>query len=66
MMIEEINSGYEKTVVEEARKCALATIHAIYEKHKECDSLSDVDIDKVRDCLQCLAYFKTVDKTVDK
>lgn len=61
MKIEEINSGYEKTVVEEARKCALATIHAIYEKHKECDSLSDVDIDKVRDSLQCLAYFK-VDK----
>ena len=26
MKIEEINSGYEKTVVEEARKCALATI----------------------------------------
>ena len=61
MKIEDANAGYEKTVVEEARKCALATIHAIYEKHKGCDGLTDVDIDKVRDCLQCLAYFK-VDK----
>ena len=29
MKIEEINSGYEKTVVEEARKCALATTNAL-------------------------------------
>lgn len=61
MKIEDANVGYEKTIIEEARKCALATIHAIYEEHKHCDGLSDVDIDKVRDCLQCLAYFK-VDK----
>ena len=61
MKIEEANVGYEKTIIEEARKCALATIHAIYEEHKHCDGLTDVDIDKVRDCLQCLAYFK-VDK----
>ena len=51
-----------KTIVEEARKCALATIHAIYEAHKDCEGLSDIDIDKVRDCLQCLVYYSKVDK----
>ena len=58
--INEYAQVHQDEVVECARKCALATIQCVYEEHKNCDGLSDVDIDKVRDAMQVLMYIKSL------
>lgn len=62
-MVHQINEYaqvHQDEVVESARKCALATIQCVYDEHKNCDGLSDVDIDKVRDAMQVLMYIKSL------
>ena len=44
-----------------AKACAKATIEHIYHHCAGDEGLSDVDIDKVRDALQCLMYIKTLE-----
>ena len=44
-----------------AKACAKATIERVYHHH-ECDEgLDDVEIDKLKDALQCLMYIKTLE-----
>ena len=41
--------------------CAKATIERVYHHH-ECDEgLDDVEIDKLKDALQCLMYIKNLE-----
>ena len=44
-----------------AKACAKATIEHVYHHYADDEGLSDVDIDKVRDALQCLIYIKTLE-----
>lgn len=44
-----------------AKACAKATIEHVYHHYVDDEGLSDVDIDKVRDALQCLMYIKTLE-----
>lgn len=44
-----------------AKACAKATIEYVYHHYADDEGLSDVDIDKVRDALQCLMYIKTLE-----
>ena len=62
-MVHQINEYaqvHQDEVVECARKCALATIQCVYDENKDCEGLSDVDIDKVRDAMQVLMYIKSL------
>lgn len=58
--IDEYAQVHQDEVVECARKCALATIQCVYDENKDCEGLSDVDIDKVRDAMQVLMYIKSL------
>lgn len=44
-----------------ARACAKATIERIYKHHEFSEGLDDVEIDKLRDALQCLMYIKNLE-----
>ena len=48
------NTTDNDAIMQEAKKCALATIHHIYEEYSDHASLSDVEIDKVKDCMHIL------------
>lgn len=62
MNVREFTKEHQKNIVDEARKCALATIHEVYEEYEEHHGcLSDVDIDKIRDALQSLMYIKSLE-----
>lgn len=58
--IDEYAQVHQDEVVECARKCALATIQCVYNDNRDCEGLSDVDIDKVRDAMQVLMYIKSL------
>ena len=58
--IDEYAQVHQDEVVECARKCALATIQYVYNDNRDCEGLSDVDIDKVRDAMQVLMYIKSL------
>lgn len=44
-----------------AKACAKATIERIYHHHESSEGLDDVEIDKLRDALQCLMYIKNLE-----
>lgn len=44
-----------------AKACAKATIERIYHHHEYSEGLDDVEIDKLRDALQCLMYIKNLE-----
>lgn len=44
-----------------AKACAKATIERIYHNHEFSEGLDDVEIDKLRDALQCLMYIKNLE-----
>ena len=46
---------------EHAKACAKATIEHIYHHHEDCEGLDDVEIDKLKDALQCLMYIKNLE-----
>lgn len=46
-----------------ASACAKATIEYIYREYEDKHCLSDIDIDKVKDALQCLMYIKNLEST---
>lgn len=58
------NTTDNDAIMQEAKKCALATIHHIYEEYRDHASLSDVDIDKVKDCMQILTMCNQLRKTM--
>lgn len=58
------NTTDNDAIMQEAKKCALATIHHIYEEYSDHASLSDVEIDKVKDCMQILTMCNQLRKTM--
>lgn len=58
------NTADNDAIMQEAKKCALATIHHIYEEYSDHASLSDVEIDKVKDCMQILTMCNQLRKTM--
>ena len=58
------NTTDNDAIMQEAKKCALATIHHIYEEYSNHASLSDVEIDKVKDCMQILTMCNQLRKTM--
>lgn len=56
------NTTDNNAIMQEAKQCALATIHHIYEEYSTCDGLSDVEIDKVKDCMQILQMYHQIRK----
>ena len=58
------NTTDNDAIMQEAKKCALATIHHIYEEYSDHASLSDVEIDKVKDCMRILTMCNQLRKTM--
>lgn len=56
------NTTDNNAIMQEAKQCALATIHHIYEEYSDHASLSDVEIDKVKDCMQILQMYHQIRK----
>lgn len=61
MKVSEYTAQHSPTCFDHARACARATIDHIYSQYHDEECLSDVDIDKLKDALQCLMYIKSLD-----
>lgn len=61
MKVSEYAAQHSPYCYDHARACAKATIEHVYHHYTDDEGLSDVDIDKVRDALQCLMYIKNLE-----
>ena len=61
MRISEYAEQHSPYCYDHAKACAKATIECIYHHHKDDTGLDDVEIDILKDALQCLMYIKNLE-----
>lgn len=56
--VRDFNEPHDCEYLMQAEACAKSTIHWIYDYYQDKACLSDVDMDKLKDALQCLLWIQ--------